>query len=541
MVTLTEDATGRVISYDRDGSDALLDVNDSANPAGSGILYSYSSSPDAYSLVAVSNQRGNDIVEIGYDSNDRVTSYTAEGQSVEYDYSVTGTVYKDFPDGSQERVTMTTLGRYETILDSYGNLETFEYDSEGFLTSVVTEDGDGNETSETYERGCACSPSQLVSLVEPNGVTWTYEYDTAGNLVTEIDPLGQETIHEYDGNGNRTATEDPLGNRTTHSYNSVGQVLTTTDPRGYVTVYTYDSSGNLTSMVGPKGVTSTYTHDTVSNRISYTGPNGNLWGYGYDSASRLEVVTNPLGQEAFHEYDADGNRTLFSNTAGAITTYVYDDLNRLLEVHRPSTSVRYLQYTTNGDLVSDTAQPMFSHVYDGHHRRLYSLRDGGNSGAVVYSYDSQGNTTGVKDILDAVSGDPTGEDGDLTSYEYDGRKRRTKKTDPEGGVWQYFYDGAGRLVESIEPDGGITTQVYDVAGRNIETINPLGGSTLFSHDPSGNRTSAIDPLDNVTTYVYDGQGRMTTTTDPIGNTCSTTTVQIVLLGYKVEKRSPVIS
>ncbi len=518
LTTLTEDATGRVITYNRDSSDALLEVTDSANPTGSGVLYTYSSSPDAYTLVSISNQRGNDVIEVEYDGQDRVTRYEENGQSIEYDYSVTGTIYKDFPDDSQERVTLTTWGHYETFLDSYGNEKFYEYDSDGFLTEIIYEDASGDETIETYETGCTCSGAQLLSLEEPNGVSWTYEYDEDGNRTSMVDPLGNETTYEYDTDGNQTAIEDPLGNRTTFTYNAAGQVLTKTDASDYVTSYTYDASGNLTQMVEPEGATSTYTYDGVGDRITYTDPNGNEWEYGYDSAGRLLVTTNPLGHEISYEYDADSNRTQISDPIGAVTTQVFDDFNRLTEVQRPDTAVRHLSYTTNGDLISDTEQPMFTHIYDGHHRKLYTLRDDGDLGAIVYSYDSEGNTTEAKDILDAVTGDPTGEDGDVTSYEFDGRNRQTKKTDAEGGVEEYIYDGAGRLMESIDADAGLTTNVYDATGRLIEVVTPLGDSMVYSYDATGNRTSVTDPLGNETTYAFDGQGRMMTTTDPLGNT-----------------------
>jgi YD repeat-containing protein len=55
--------------------------------------------------------------------------------------------------------------------------------------------------------------------------------------------------------------------------------------------------------------------------------------------------------------------------------------------------------------------------------------------------------------------------GGVTTFEYDGNGRITKKTDPRGGVETIEYDSAGRAVKETLPGGGVKQFAYDVVGQ----------------------------------------------------------------------------
>ncbi len=79
----------------------------------------------------------------------------------------------------------------------------------------------------------------LASKTDKRGFTWSYVYDSLGNLVRAIDHLGNETLLSYDGAGNITVTEDPLGNVTTYDFDAMNRLTCRTDAQGTTTSYTY--------------------------------------------------------------------------------------------------------------------------------------------------------------------------------------------------------------------------------------------------------------------------------------------------------------
>ena len=90
-------------------------------------------------------------------------------------------------------------------------------------------------------------------------------------------------------------------------YNAAGQLLTMVDPNGVTTTNTYDLRQRLTSAtVG--GLTTTYGYDLAGQLVRVTSPDGAYIGYAYDAAHRLIAAFDNLGNRIDHTLDAAGQR-----------------------------------------------------------------------------------------------------------------------------------------------------------------------------------------------------------------------------------------
>ncbi len=91
-------------------------------------------------------------------------------------------------------------------------------------------------------------------------------------------------------------------------YNAAGQLLTMVDPNGVTTTNIYDLRQRLTSTtVG--GLTTVYTYDLAGQLVRVTNPDGAYAGYTYDAAHRLIAAFDNLGNRIDYTLDATGKRT----------------------------------------------------------------------------------------------------------------------------------------------------------------------------------------------------------------------------------------
>jgi YD repeat-containing protein len=87
--------------------------------------------------------------------------------------------------------------------------------------------------------------------------TWTFQYDSFGNVVEEIDPRNYTLHYTYDQNAQtyRTMIEDSFGYYSMSVPNyAFGVVQATTDVNGNVEPLNYDEFGRLSTVYGPTDV-----------------------------------------------------------------------------------------------------------------------------------------------------------------------------------------------------------------------------------------------------------------------------------------------
>jgi YD repeat-containing protein len=96
---------------------------------------------------------------------------------------------------------------------------------------------------------CRNTQDQIVSVVDAQQQTTTYEHDAFGNLVKTVDAHGHQTVMKYDLRGRKIEMIDPDLGKWTYVYDSLGQLLEQESPEERdaqtKTVMTYDKLGRM--------------------------------------------------------------------------------------------------------------------------------------------------------------------------------------------------------------------------------------------------------------------------------------------------------
>ncbi len=186
----------------------------------------------------------------------------------------------------------------------------------------LVEDKNGNTIDPVYS-----GPQQeLGTVVDSQGRTSSFTYDSSTRLTKVTDPSGRTFQYGYTGS-DLTSYTDPAGKVTTYAYDGVHNLTKITDPRGNETRLTYTSSGRVTSfkrVTDPAtgaGETTTFAYATGDSRCPsgtastrVTDPRGKATVYCTDDELRAVSVIDAAGNARDSSYDADSNVERF--TAG---------------------------------------------------------------------------------------------------------------------------------------------------------------------------------------------------------------------------------
>ena len=272
---------------------------------------------------------------------------------------------------------------------------------------------------------------RLIKIAYSDGTEINYTYDAAGNRTGITYKVGNTTRtieYEYDENNQITKITDPDGNQTTISYDEVGNIIEKDLPNGKVISYSYDSMGRVVE-INVSGIGSfVYSYDGVGNVISESSPDG-IINYTYDDIYQLTEADYPDGTTYTYTYDEAGNRTQDKDR-----TYTYNSLNQLI-----------------------------------------SASDG-----TGYTYDGDGNLI-EKD-----------ENGQITTYTWNGDNKLTKIMLPDNSVIQYRYDAEGIRVKKVE-DGsevrylmdGLSGQIHTESGSLNQPYQYVGGEGYYTEETMG--------------------------------------------------------
>ena len=325
--------------------------------------------------------------------------------------------------------------------------------------------------------------SGLSPTVTGTARVWAYTYNVNGSVLTVNGPrtdVTDVTTYTYYGNAVTCSGTSATGCRgqietitnaashvtTISSYNAHGQPLTIVDPNGLTTTLAYDARQRLTSRTVGSEVTS-YLYDGVGQLTKVTLPDTSFLSYTYDAAHRLTQITDNLGNKIVYTLDLMGNRTqeqVFdpSNTLAQTRSRVYNSLNRLTQ------------------------------------------EIGASSQTTAYTYDNQGNVTGIDGPLAGT--------GDTTTNAYDALNRLTQMTNPLSGVVGYGYNGVDQLTSVTDPRSLVTSYSYDGLNNLNQQVSPDTGTTANTYDAAGNLLTSTDAKSQVTTYTYDTLNRVASIT-----------------------------
>ncbi|WP_433824948.1 DUF6531 domain-containing protein [Actinoplanes sp. CA-015351] len=435
---------------------------------------------------------GGETFDYRYDDAGRVLEVAAGDATVRYRYPGEERIPEEIvdPEGGITRLDVRD-GLVHRVTDPDGVSLTFGFDTAGEVTAIT--DGLGN--------------------------TALLRRDDEGRLVATVTPLGRQTLFRYDGNGRLVEREDPGGGVWRYAYSPAGRILSVTDPAGAQQQTRYGDHGEPETKIDSLGNVVTLRWDDVGNLARLTVSDGAKWDFTYDALSRLTSTTDPAGATWLREYDAEGNlvaaidpvgtrHTATINREGRITglgdgvtgsAFEYDRLGRTLAHLRPDGTAARAGYDRCGrrTLIENPegGRARIEYTPAGRVRRM--ITPGGRS--TVFEHDAAGRTIARVDGA-----------GRRTEYSYDADGAMIT-----AGPARMTYDEAGRLASR---DGIHHTR--DAAGRVVAITGPAGGTRRFERDPAGRVVAAVDPLGHRSTYEYHPRGWLTRITDPLGATTS---------------------
>ena len=395
-------------------------------------------------------------------------------------------------------------------------------------------------TSFTHDaNGNVLTRSVTDTSIVPNVVrTWTYTYNTAGQMLTEDGPRTDATdVTTYvyypctngaNECGQLQTVSNALAQVTTYNtYNAFGQPTQVTDPNSVITTLAYDArqrlidrcvNGVLPGCVGGELTHMDYWPMGLLKKV--INPDGSFLQYTYDAAQRLTQINDAQNNRINYTLDNMGNRTVESeydpsNVLTRTRSRVFNSLNQLWKQIGAAGTVNVTTvfgYDTNGNqnainapLARNTAQQ-----YD-ELNRLKQITDPA-SGVSNFGYDANDNLASVQDPRNLT-----------TTYTYTGHGDLKTQTSPDTGLTTNTYDSGGNLKTSTDARSAITTYTYDVLNRVKTRAFKIGTTTdqtyTYNYDAGtngkGRLTSASDASHSMS-WVYDAQGRVTSKTQSIG-------------------------
>ncbi|MEV1062949.1 putative T7SS-secreted protein [Streptomyces sp. NPDC050263] len=395
------------------------------------------------------------------------------------------------PDGATESWTYDGEGNLLTHTDASGGVSRFAYTHFDLPVARTRPDGARYEFEHDNDL-------RLTRVTDPHGLTWTYQYDAAGDVVSETDFDGRTLTYRYDAAGQLAARTDALGGTVSFERDQLGRVVRK-DVDGRVTTYVHDRAGRLLEAAGPdselryqydrRGKVKTelvdgrpvsYSHDALGRRTQRTTPTGHVTSYAYGADGQVERLTTG-GHRIDFTHDAAG-RELARVFGDAITvSSTWDEAGRLAAQHitagARAVNSRAYSYRADGHLISVADRLSGTRAFD--------LDRAGRVTAVHaqnwterYAYDDAGNQTSASWPSRHPGSEATGprsytgttitRAGDIR-FEHDalGRVVLRQKTrlSRKPDTWRYAWDTENRLTSVTTPDGTRWRYRYDPLGR----------------------------------------------------------------------------
>lgn len=425
-----------------------------------------------------------------YDDYDRPLSINyASGKTDIYSYSglsATSTI-----DGVTKTTTMDATGKVVNIVDPAGTI-TYNIRPDGQPSSIVAPEN--ITTSFEYD-----VYGRQTKLIDPSAGTKVYTYDSAGNLNSETDDRGKVTNTIYDGY-NRITQKEIVGElTTTYNYNTDGQLETISSNNGTGKNLTYDGFLRLSTVkdIAPDGkyLQKGFTYSSgIPMAVSYSNQNGAIAteNYGYAYGTQTEIKLNNITSVWKLTTENDMGLATTALTGGLTREYGYDTygLPTARIVKNGSNIIQdfgcnFNPSTGNLNWRRDNMRGLQENFdYDGLNR-LTTF--GGNT----ITYDTKGNITDHTAVgsfayentakpymVTAVT--PYGEaiplrDQDIT---YNGMQRPTTISE-NGYVGTFAYDQSGQRVKMQLTHNGQTQLTRYYIGGQYELDAETGTERLY--------------------------------------------------------------
>ena len=385
--------------------------------------------------------------------------------------------------------------------------------------------GEAKLASQSLPEGVTVSISRDAwgkpTAISRGGVTRRYVYDAGQRLCKTIEPEINATVQDYDAAGN-VAWRAPGQSLTSPSSCDTASV-----PSNAKISYGYDGMNRLKSTGYGDSSASITREYWPDGKLRTVESNGSKWSYEYNSLRLLSTETLSNGGQSFlfsWSYSPNGHVSGLSYPAGGPSvSYAPNALGEASQVGSFATSVAY---HPNGALSSYRLSNGVAHTQTQNLRGLPETNQDDGVLKDAYTYDPNGNVTGITDQQENVFSRSMG---------YDGLDRMTSASAP--GVWStasYSYDAADNLRTANVGSRSVTLNYTDGTNRlNSVTVN--GSTSPYAYDPNGNikakggQTYSFDLGNRMSasslggSYIYDGLGRRIQTT-PSGSSTARLTV-----------------
>jgi YD repeat-containing protein len=361
--------------------------------------------------------------------------------------------------------------------------------------------------------------------------SYSYVYDSVGNLLEETDPLDQTTVHLYDAHNNRIQTTypDPDGDPTVGaqspimywSYDAAGRLVQEAKEGvgGFLhrTVYTYDALDNLKSEMNANGETVDFTSDAVGNRLTLVDQKNNKTEWLYDDLNRVKeesIQIDGQSKKRLFQYDAASNLVRKTDRNGRVTEFEYDKLNRMTEerwLDSAGATIRTLsiEFDAASQLLSASdAAASYTYTHDGLGRITSVTSDLAalaSNVELVSAYNGFGDRTQLKAMIGTTT-------DFLNDYVYDGLSRLTqvKQHGVAGGNAvadkrvDFTYDALSRFdtIKRFEDLAGaehVATSDYgfDNAGRLASLSHKQDSTTFANYLWTYDRINRVESFSNL--------------------------------------------
>lgn len=352
--------------------------------------------------------------------------------------------------------------------------------------------------------------SRRIALLDDNGATTSYVYDSLDRNTQEVYADGTRTVFSYSKDDTIATILDPNGSKATRRYD-VANRLTQVDVSqgsGVVGVvheeYQYDGLGRLTHCMSTDGASRPEVDDRVYDsfsRMLQETQNGRVVGATFSLNGKRLSLGYPNGRQITYAYDLIDRQTGISDAGGTIATTDFMGTGRPLR--------RTLGNGTVLNFADDPQHPTAASGYDSARRVVALKHHTSSANAFVnraYGYDRTNRRTFEQRIEDGGLTDTYTHDSAhrITDVAYDtgvaGAARRTN------AQVHYGLDGVGnrRQVQDTDPNGTATNVSYGVNSLNEYTT--VGGVTR-TYSTAGELTS-----DGRLNFAYDYRHRLVTVT-----------------------------
>ncbi len=467
------------------------------------------------------------------------------------------TRYGEATNGNQPENTLTVVYDERDLvfleIRAAGHVDqsTVQYDYDGNKTLVATREGIEDSAAPRVTTYINDGYNRQVIKTDPMGNICEYSFDANSNMTREVclgelddlpgsannirlremsyvyDLMDRQTheIHEHFKH-DETGAEVEIGDGqsiTVTNWSDHSQVLTTTNDNNHSTSYQYDTANRIATVTDAKGNTVNNSYDGNHNKISMLETDKSDLGnpdqqfsttYGYDGLNRRFQTIDNIGNTNRIVYDSRSNKAKSIDAKGNVIDYVFDGLNRLTETIRIMTDTGHGTGNIIGQIVTrqgwDDTSRLITQTDDNGNTTTYEF-DGldrktgeiyADDTAQVYTLDVHGNMVGFTDGNQNVV---------ASRFDLLNRKVRCDVTvgpdvSDDTTFELYGYDGLSRMTHA-EDDDSVVTRRYDSLAHQVEETLAIDGdpaqATLCVYDGLGNQTECTYPGGRVISKTYD--------------------------------------